>query len=198
MNNKLKNYLMKLIFLFLTVFSGHSYALGTCANIQSGTVFGNAAFYSDCTVTTEFNPTTDYWLVMFASDQNIQISLNGFPSPSDYVPPPVGVFRVGTFDGLNLKIVDMGSTYNGDCSEIPVSGVYNMVEAVGGNYYCGIVYTSGGSRIYLQGKWTGSEFVGYKITHAAPVAIPTLGEWAMIFMASLMAMFGIRRMRRSK
>ena len=28
--------------------------------------------------------------------------------------------------------------------------------------------------------------------------IPTLGEWAMIFMASLMAMFGIRRMRRSK
>jgi hypothetical protein len=28
--------------------------------------------------------------------------------------------------------------------------------------------------------------------------IPTLGEWAMIFMASLMAMFGIRRMRRTK
>ena len=28
--------------------------------------------------------------------------------------------------------------------------------------------------------------------------IPTLGEWAMIFMASLMAMLGIRRMRRSK
>lgn len=33
---------------------------------------------------------------------------------------------------------------------------------------------------------------------AAPAAIPTLSEWAMIFMASLMAMFGIRRMRRSK
>lgn len=33
---------------------------------------------------------------------------------------------------------------------------------------------------------------------AEPTAIPTLGEWAMIFMASLMAMFGIRRMRRSK
>lgn len=31
-----------------------------------------------------------------------------------------------------------------------------------------------------------------------PAAIPTLGEWAMIFMASLMAMFGIRRMRRNK
>jgi hypothetical protein len=31
-----------------------------------------------------------------------------------------------------------------------------------------------------------------------PAAIPTLGEWAMIFMASLMAMFGIRRMRRIK
>ncbi len=35
-------------------------------------------------------------------------------------------------------------------------------------------------------------------TPVAPAAIPTLGEWAMIFMASLMAMFGIRRMRRSK
>lgn len=33
---------------------------------------------------------------------------------------------------------------------------------------------------------------------AAPAAIPTLSEWAMIFMASLMAMFGIRKMRRSK
>jgi len=33
---------------------------------------------------------------------------------------------------------------------------------------------------------------------APPAPIPTLGEWAMIFMASLMAMFGIRRMRRSK
>jgi hypothetical protein len=29
-------------------------------------------------------------------------------------------------------------------------------------------------------------------------AIPTLSEWAMIFMASLMALFGIRRMRRNK
>lgn len=33
---------------------------------------------------------------------------------------------------------------------------------------------------------------------SSPAAIPTLSEWAMIFMASLMAMFGIRRMRRNK
>ena len=32
----------------------------------------------------------------------------------------------------------------------------------------------------------------------SPAAIPTLSEWGMIFMASLLAMFGIRRMRRSK
>ena len=36
------------------------------------------------------------------------------------------------------------------------------------------------------------------ISPPTPAAIPTLSEWAMIFMASLMAMFGIRRMRRSK
>lgn len=29
-----------------------------------------------------------------------------------------------------------------------------------------------------------------------PAAVPTLGEWGMIFLASLLAMFGIRRMRR--
>jgi hypothetical protein len=32
----------------------------------------------------------------------------------------------------------------------------------------------------------------------APAAVPTLSEWAMIFMASVMALFGIRRMRRSQ
>ena len=36
------------------------------------------------------------------------------------------------------------------------------------------------------------------VAAAGPAPIPTLGEWAMIFMASLMAMFGIRRMRRNK
>ena len=33
---------------------------------------------------------------------------------------------------------------------------------------------------------------------ATPQSIPTLSEWGMIFMASLLAMFGIRRMRRNK
>jgi hypothetical protein len=33
---------------------------------------------------------------------------------------------------------------------------------------------------------------------SSPASIPTLSEWAMLFMASLMAMFGIRRMRRNK
>ncbi len=33
-------------------------------------------------------------------------------------------------------------------------------------------------------------------SQCAPVSVPTLSEWAMIFMASLLAMIGIRRMRR--
>jgi hypothetical protein len=40
--------------------------------------------------------------------------------------------------------------------------------------------------------------VGSCISSPTPASIPTLTEWGMIFMASLMAMFGIRRMRRSK
>ena len=35
-------------------------------------------------------------------------------------------------------------------------------------------------------------------TPAALAPIPTMSEWSMIFMASLLAMFGIRRMRRTK
>ncbi len=42
------------------------------------------------------------------------------------------------------------------------------------------------------------EYLAAPSGSSAPAAIPTLGEWAMIFMASMMAMFGIRRMRRSK
>ena len=51
---------------------------------------------------------------------------------------------------------------------------------------------------------TGNEFdnitisANYYDPTPSPASIPTLGDWAMIFMASLMAMFGIRRMRRSK
>lgn len=45
-----------------------------------------------------------------------------------------------------------------------------------------------------SGYVTGSNTVTY--VAATPASIPTLGEWAMIFLASLIAMFGIRRMRR--
>ena len=46
----------------------------------------------------------------------------------------------------------------------------------------------------------GSSAANTLFTYVTPVAspIPTLSEWAMILMASLLAMFGIRRMRRSK
>lgn len=46
--------------------------------------------------------------------------------------------------------------------------------------------------------WSADTAFVVNFTSAAPAAIPTLSEWAMIFMASLMAMFGIRRMRRNK
>jgi hypothetical protein len=45
--------------------------------------------------------------------------------------------------------------------------------------------------------WSG-DTITFIVQSASANPIPTLGEWAMIFMASLMAMFGMRRMRRSK
>lgn len=64
---------------------------------------------------------------------------------------------------------------------------------------CTGYFPSGSGLCYAQSSVSGSATnVVVSDTPPAPAAIPTLGEWAMIFMASLMAMFGIRRMRRSK
>lgn len=73
----------------------------------------------------------------------------------------------------------VGSIGIGVCNQ--TSGCLN-VSGVNGGYIANI-----GSVTYTS-----------QSPQVTPAAIPTLSEWGMIFMASLMAMFGIRIMRRSK
>jgi hypothetical protein len=66
-----------------------------------------------------------------------------------------------------------------------------------------------GSFVFLNNganasQWTTSNWSNFpydiafvvNFTSSAPAAIPTLSEWAMIFLVNLMAMFAIRRVRR--
>lgn len=76
----------------------------------------------------------------------------------------------------------------GSASPLTVTGLTN-----GKTYTCTVLATNSFGN--GPSSTASSTFVP-NAAPAAPAAIPTLGEWAMIFMASLMAMFGIRRMRR--
>jgi hypothetical protein len=104
---------------------------------------------------------------------------------------------------------------SGGSSGVPDSSSGYFAAAFGGYIYLPAGFVSGdavsatstllnksiSSLGYTPGTYAVSlpnDSITLIIQAPTPASIPTLGEWAMIFMASLMAMFGIRRMRRSK
>lgn len=115
--------------------------------------------------------------------------------------------------GINGTALQQAGTAGGfgSLSSVQYSGTtYSAAGGVGGNEGT----SSGNGANGVGGQSNASTCVGGVSTAGAsgaggsgsvvltfsviPAAIPTLGEWAMIFMASLMAMFGIRRMRSIK
>ena len=99
-----------------------------------------------------------------------------------------GKLYVGTWGGLSISS-NGGTSFTNDTPENCLGGYFvSGVFVSGGTIYAA---TDGGLSIS-----TGPG-VGCRTAAAAPAAIPTLSEWAMILMASLMGIFGIRRMRRS-
>lgn len=126
---------------------------------------------------------------------------------------------VGATDSSDTVAVEInGTPYSVTSAEIdntttpPTRATGNLIET------SGLIGMSGPSGSYANGRVNflsaPTSVTSMKMTNVGwsywsvcsgtppapvtPAAIPTLGEWAMIFMASLMAMFGIRRMRRSK
>jgi hypothetical protein len=90
-----------------------------------------------------------------------------------------------TNGGVNDRVSYFGSSTgfssnNERCTAVSTSGGLNTCSSS-----LGPVYNDGGSS--ARGATAAS------ITPEAPSAIPTLSEWALIFLASLMAMFAIRR-----
>lgn len=88
---------------------------------------------------------------------------------------------LGGFDGGGIQLA----------RKVQGSGVLFLLEADWQDNQSGAGWTA--SSASLMTAMTNG---GTPAAPAAAASIPTLSEWAMIFMASLMAMLGIRRMRR--
>jgi hypothetical protein len=209
--------LLPLLVIFLSI-SSNANAASSCPNVQVGAVtLGSSsapAIYSDCSMDT--GSATEFWLFLYFASGNNFIYLNGMPNGnSAFSPPAAGPTEFGTAAGSTLFVRDMGSSYSGDCTELssPSSGESIAVSSVVGNTYCGVVGNTNSRKLWLRGTWTGSTFTNPSVltdepsvvalstpptpaTPATPAAIPTLSEWAMILLASLMGMFAFARIRR--
>jgi hypothetical protein len=210
--------LLPLLVIFLSI-SSNANAASSCPNVQVG-IYGNSsrpAIYSDCSMDT--GSTTEFWLSIFFLNSSIYV--NGVPlGNSAFSPPAAGPTEFGTWDFSTNFVRDMGSSYSGDCTELSSpSGDSPSVSAVQGNTYCGVIGNSNSRKAWLRGTWTGSTFTNPSVLTdepsvvalstppptptpptptPTPAAIPTLSEWAMIFLASLMGLFAFARIRRQR
>ena len=143
------------------------------------------------------------------------------PQPSRYV----GMFAMWISNGSTYEFLDTNDNVVASLNSSSLMSLLNSgaVASDGQTYTLSQYIASGQSEpsVYINLRLndpsitfnkirlsasggTGNEFdnitvsANYYDPTFSPAPIPTLGEWAMIFMASLMAMFGIRRMRRSK
>ena len=98
-----------------------------------------------------------------------------------------GKLYVGTWGGLSISS-NGGTSFTNDTPENCLGGYFvSGVFVSGGTIYAA---TDGGLSIS-----TGPG-VGCRTAAAAPAAIPTLSEWAMILMASFMGLFAFVRLRK--
>lgn len=119
-------------------------------------------------------------------------------------PLTVNSVNMGVYNSQDVLITSFnpsnGDTrnYTGTCSTQPTGTVYRFSHS--GLYL--ILSSLNTTAPIPQGNeytaYGGSSLTNTCSSFNPPAAIPTLSEWGMIFMASLLAMFGIRRMRSSK
>ena len=121
-----------------------------------------------------------------------------------------GSFSVGysaTAEAAELQIYDSSNTLLGTVSAVPTctatpSGKSSFVEAQISTTFSGTAAYAlvdfQGSSAYILDNFLGT-FGSVEIAAAAqpPQPVPTLSEWAMIIMASLMGLFAFMRLRRN-
>lgn len=135
----------------------------------------------------------------------------------DNVMPVVKLNPSDSFWSSNAGLTETGATVEGCGFDLtPILSADNTITALGGFDGGGVQLArkvqGSGVLFLLEADWQDNQSgAGWTPSSASlmtaltnggspavAAAIPTLSEWAMIFMASLMAMFGIRRMRRNK
>lgn len=201
MFSKIKSKVFLPLFAIAASFSGNSYALSSCPNVQVGVNANTSgpAVYSDCTMDT--GGATEFWLILEATTGGVQISVNGYPNAmSSYTPPPVGMAPFGTWDGTTIYVADMGPSYTGNCTET-TTGAYFFTTAVVGNTYCGVIGNTAGRKVWLRGTWTGTTFTTPSVltdepsVGAAATPVPTLPFTGLVILGALLGAAGMRRLK---
>jgi trimeric autotransporter adhesin len=152
-----------------------------------GVVHGPAAV-SDAFTATAGEVLSFDWFPLFVQDD---FALTAYLQKIDCS----GIVNVISASGTttsNMIPAAVGTGWQNATVTIPTTGQYRFV------FVNGSFDRSGGgalgSTLFVTGVYQGPD----PNAPQAPTAIPTLSEWAMVFMAGLIAMFAVRRMRRNK
>ena len=164
------------------------------------TVFPNqseASFYVNLQLD---DPTLYFSKVVFSNGPSGGNEFDNVTISAAYVPP---LYTIGgSVSGLDSGKTVVLQNNAGDSLTRNANGVFSFSTAINaGSTYDVTVSTQPTGQTCTLTNGSGTAManvtnVTVTCTNNPTAPIPTLSEWAMIFMASLMAMFGIRRMRR--
>jgi len=121
----------------------------------------------------------------------------GPPGSSSLITAVTGTLDGQTVTGLNnLCGADNRININGQLGFVSGGGI-SITYGSGSNYTNLYSNMSGGPIDRYQINCGAIDVVTTSVSLLPPAPIPTLSEWAMIFMASLMGMFAFVRLRRT-
>jgi len=174
---------------------------------SDGQTYGGASYYAtgqsepSLYVNLQLDdPSLYFTKVVFSNGSFGGNEFDNVTASAAYTPP---LFTVaGSVSGLESGLSVVLQNNGGNSLTVNANGNFTFSTAINsGSPYAVTVGTQPTGQTCTVTNGTGTvsanvSNISVTCTTNAPAAIPTLSEWAMIFMASLMAMFGIRRMRR--
>lgn len=181
--------------------SGGTYAdaAGTCAPATT-----NASTAVSCTATGLSNNTPYFFKVAAINSLgtgNYSVASSGL-TPSAPITTYSVTYNPNGFTGGSPP-VDAGSYANGATVTVlgntgslfktgyTFSGWNTAADGAGTARAVGTSFSMGSAAVTLYAQWTA-------VAANAATSIPTLSEWGVIFLSSLMAMFGLRQVRRGR
>jgi YVTN family beta-propeller protein len=162
----------------------------------SNNLSGSVSKFDLTSGTTTHYPTTGVSapLGLAVTPDGNKIYLADYSGPNLIVMDPSG----SILSTLNLGgfIAGLGMSSNGSVIYAPLQGSASGIKVINTSTdaVTATIATPGASTSVIWGDFLGN--VSASAAPAGPAAIPTLSEWAMIFLASLMGLFAFARIRR--